>query len=186
MPSSRLSPGTLKRLLTPKINVPFAVCAPRCLYTSYPAVAAEALHHENGRHASSSSNCPQVYCRCEGAVSRGIHEIGGVNKQFLSRTPPPRLCIMSVGLSLTWQGNTFMTIESDGHSLFTSVAWDLAHEQLVLADASGVVQVWNTYTESVRISSLRWCQERLSLETACMLEFSYTGPRPHVAHDFNY
>lgn len=43
-----------------------------------------------------------------------------------------------------------MTIESDGHHLFTSVAWDLAHEQLVLADYSGVVQVWNTYTGSVR------------------------------------
>lgn len=42
-----------------------------------------------------------------------------------------------------------MTIESDGHHLFTSVAWDLAHEQLVIADSSGVVQVWNTYTESV-------------------------------------
>lgn len=43
-----------------------------------------------------------------------------------------------------------MTIESDGHHLFTSVAWDLAHEQLVLADYSGVLQVWNTYTGSVR------------------------------------
>lgn len=41
-----------------------------------------------------------------------------------------------------------MTIESE--SLFTSVAWDLAHEHLVLGDASGVVQIWNTYTESVR------------------------------------
>lgn len=48
------------------------------------------------------------------------------------------------------QGSTFTTIEVDGHHLFTSVAWDLAHEQLVIADASGVVQVWNTYTESVR------------------------------------
>lgn len=48
------------------------------------------------------------------------------------------------------QGSTFMTIKVDGHHLFTSVAWDLAHEQLVIADASGVVQVWNTYTESVR------------------------------------
>lgn len=43
-----------------------------------------------------------------------------------------------------------MTIENNDHQLFTSVAWDLAHEQLVLADASGVVQIWNTYTESVR------------------------------------
>lgn len=57
---------------------------------------------------------------------------------------------------ITWwrftvgQGSTFMTILVDGHHLFTSVAWDLAHEQLVIADASGVVQVWNTYTESVR------------------------------------
>lgn len=43
-----------------------------------------------------------------------------------------------------------MTIENNDRQLFTSVAWDLAHEQLVLADASGVVQIWNTYTESVR------------------------------------
>lgn len=42
-----------------------------------------------------------------------------------------------------------MTIENNDHQIFTSVGWDLAHEQLVLADASGVVQVWNTYTESV-------------------------------------
>lgn len=47
------------------------------------------------------------------------------------------------------QGSTFMTISSDGHSLFTSVTWDLAHEQLVLGDADGIVQVWNTYTGSV-------------------------------------
>eukprot|EP00903_Cladosiphon_okamuranus_P006728 g6565.t1 len=47
------------------------------------------------------------------------------------------------------QGNTFMTIENNDRQLFTSVAWDLAHEQLVLADASGVVQIWNTYTESL-------------------------------------
>lgn len=126
---------------------------PSCFYTSYTAVAVEALQ-ENERHASSSSNHPQVYCSCAGAVSRGMHEVDGITKQFLSRTPRPRLYIMGVGLSLTWQGNTFMTIESDGHSLFTSVAWDLAHEQLVLADASGVVQVWNTYTESVRLLSV--------------------------------
>lgn len=43
-----------------------------------------------------------------------------------------------------------MTIENNDHHIFTSVAWDLAHEQLVLADDAGVVQVWNTYTESVR------------------------------------
>lgn len=47
------------------------------------------------------------------------------------------------------QGSTFMTINSDRHSLFTSVTWDLAHEHLVLADAEGVVQIWNTYTGSV-------------------------------------
>lgn len=55
----------------------------------------------------------------------------------------------------TRQGNTFMTIENNDHQLFTSVAWDLAHEQLVLADTSGVVQIWNTYTESVRHHCLR-------------------------------
>ncbi len=43
-----------------------------------------------------------------------------------------------------------MAIENDHRQLFTSVAWDLAHEQLVLADSAGVVQIWNTYTESVR------------------------------------
>lgn len=43
-----------------------------------------------------------------------------------------------------------MAIENDHRHLFTSVAWDLAHEQLVLADSAGVVQIWNTYTESVR------------------------------------
>lgn len=43
-----------------------------------------------------------------------------------------------------------MTIENGDRHLFTSVAWDLAHEQLVLADDAGVVQIWNTYTESVR------------------------------------
>ncbi|CAN0464501.1 unnamed protein product [Ectocarpus sp. 12 AP-2014] len=63
------------------------------------------------------------------------------------------------------QGNTFMTIESDGHNLFTSVAWDLAHEQLVLADASGVVQVWNTYTES------------LLLKKKVAKAVTYIGPR---------
>ena len=56
---------------------------------------------------------------------------------------------------MTRQGSTFMTIENNDHQLFTSVAWDLAHEQLVLADASGVVQIWNTYTESVRDSCVR-------------------------------
>lgn len=54
------------------------------------------------------------------------------------------------GAATKLQGNTFMTIENNDHQLFTSVAWDLAHEQLVLADASGMVQIWNTYTESVR------------------------------------
>lgn len=53
-----------------------------------------------------------------------------------------------------------MSLESDGHALFTSVAWDLAHEQLVLADAAGVVQVWNTYTGSVCLTAytydVRW------------------------------
>lgn len=38
--------------------------------------------------------------------------------------------------------------ESKRQSIFTSVAWDLAHELLVLADASGTVQMWNTYTKS--------------------------------------
>ena len=33
--------------------------------------------------------------------------------------------------------------------MLTSAAWDLAHEQLVMADVLGVVQIWNTYTGSV-------------------------------------
>ncbi|CAM9561047.1 unnamed protein product, partial [Hapterophycus canaliculatus] len=61
------------------------------------------------------------------------------------------------------QGKTFMTIESE--SLFTSVTWDLAHEHLVLGDASGVVQVWNTYTES------------LLLKKRVATEIVSTGPR---------
>ncbi|CAM9120840.1 unnamed protein product, partial [Scytosiphon promiscuus] len=61
------------------------------------------------------------------------------------------------------QGKTFMTIESE--SLFTSVAWDLAHEHLVLGDASGVVQIWNTYTES------------LLLKEKVATEIVSTGPR---------
>eukprot|EP00752_Nemacystus_decipiens_P009558 g8538.t1 len=52
----------------------------------------------------------------------------------------------------TVKGSIFMTIENDERQLFTSVAWDLAHEQLVLADASGVVQIWNTYTESLLLN----------------------------------
>lgn len=50
-----------------------------------------------------------------------------------------------------------MTIYNNDHHVFTSVAWDLAHEQLVLADAAGVVQIWNTYTESVRSCCLPSC-----------------------------
>ncbi|CAM9333629.1 unnamed protein product, partial [Discosporangium mesarthrocarpum] len=49
------------------------------------------------------------------------------------------------------QGNVFMTIEADWggrQQLFTGAAWDLAYEQLVIGDASGVVQVWNTYSET--------------------------------------
>ena len=47
------------------------------------------------------------------------------------------------------QGSVFSTFESKAGGMLTSAAWDLAHEQLVMADVLGVVQIWNTYTGSV-------------------------------------
>lgn len=78
-----------------------------------------------------------------------------------------------------------MTIASDGQHLFTSVAWDLAHEQLVVADASGVVQVWNTYTGSVR-----WCRHVVLSKATCVQQslrcrcpaYKHLPHRAHSGH----